>query len=147
MASTFSLNFDFGTIVSSITSFFDKRKFTEQERAELDLLLKQAELSLREKELAVAAEFAKRDATIAEAQSKVVQAEAGARWWLQGNWRPLTMIAFVIMLVARWFGFTPVHLSETEASQILDIVMVGLGVYTGGRSLEKIISAKGTKPK
>lgn len=57
--------------------------------------------------------------------------------WLTRNWRPLTMLVFVGLIVARWFGWTA-PIGEAEALKLWDIIAVSLGVYTGGRSLEKL---------
>lgn len=58
--------------------------------------------------------------------------------WLQRNWRPLMILAFVTMVFARWFGWPVTHLSESEKTEILSIIKTGLGLYVGGRSIEKI---------
>lgn len=72
------------------------------------------------------------------AQSNIVLAEAKSESWLARNWRPMTMVVFVGLIVARWFGFTAQNLQPTEYLELWTIVKIGLGGYVIGRSAEKI---------
>ncbi len=75
------------------------------------------------------------------AQSDIVKTEAASSHWLAANWRPITMLTFVGLIVARWFGWAAPNLSEAEYLKLWDIVNVGLGGYVVGRSVEKIAPA------
>ena len=66
-----------------------------------------------------------------------VRAEAQGNW-LQKSWRPLTMLTFTALIVARWLGWAAPNLSEAEYLALWDIVEFGLGGYVVGRSVEKI---------
>lgn len=68
----------------------------------------------------------------------VVLAEAQGESWLQRNWRPILMLTFGALIVARWLGFAAPWLSEREALALWQIVQIGLGGYVIGRSAEKI---------
>ena len=68
----------------------------------------------------------------------VVLAEAQGESWLQRNWRPILMLTFGALIVARWLGFAAPGLSEREALALWQIVQIGLGGYVIGRSAEKI---------
>lgn len=74
---------------------------------------------------------------IEHAAAGIVKAEAGGSW-LTSSWRPLTMLVFVSLIVARWFGFAAPELSEAEYLRLWSIVEIGLGGYVIGRSVEKI---------
>jgi hypothetical protein len=76
---------------------------------------------------------------IEQAAAAIVKAEAASSHWLAANWRPLTMLTFVGLIVARWFGWSAPGLSEAEALALWDIVQLGLGGYVVGRSAEKIV--------
>ena len=78
---------------------------------------------------------------IEQAAADIVKAEAQSSHWLAANWRPLTMIVFVSLIVARWFGWSAPGLSEDEALKLWDIVQLGLGGYVIGRSAEKVVPA------
>lgn len=73
-----------------------------------------------------------------KAQAAIIIAEAQGESWLQRNWRPLTMLTFVALIVAHWFGYSATNLTEAERLAIFDLVELGLGGYVIGRSGEKI---------
>jgi hypothetical protein len=77
-------------------------------------------------------------AEIEGAAAKIIQTEAASAHWLAANWRPLTMLVFVCLIVARWFGWAAPNLSEAEYVKLWSIVEFGLGGYVVGRSVEKI---------
>lgn len=72
------------------------------------------------------------------AASEIIKAEAASDHWLAANWRPLLMLTFGALIVARWFGWAAPELSEAEYLKLWDIVQLGIGGYTIGRSVEKI---------
>ena len=72
------------------------------------------------------------------AQSDIVKTEAASNHWLAANWRPLLMLTFGGLIVARWFGLAAPGLSEAEYLKLWSIVEFGLGGYVVGRSVEKV---------
>jgi len=75
---------------------------------------------------------------IEAAAAKIIQTEAASTHWLAANWRPLTMITFTALIVARWMGWVAPNLSEAEYLKLWSIIEFGLGGYVVGRSVEKI---------
>jgi hypothetical protein len=73
------------------------------------------------------------------ASAGIVQAEASSDHWLAAVWRPVTMLTFVALIVARWFGWAAPELSEAEYLKLWSIVEFGLGGYVVGRAVEKIV--------
>ena len=73
------------------------------------------------------------------AQSSIVKAEAESEHWLAACWRPILMLTFGALIVARWFGWAAPDLSESEYLKLWSIVELGLGGYVIGRSAEKIV--------
>ena len=69
---------------------------------------------------------------------EIIKAEAQGESWLQRNWRPILMLTFGGLIVARWCGFVAPNLSEAEYLKLWSIVEFGLGGYVVGRSVEKI---------
>jgi len=69
-----------------------------------------------------------------EGQTKIITAEAQGASWLQRNWRPITMLTFLFLVVADSFGWLPFRLAD----QAWTLLQIGLGGYVTGRSLEKI---------
>lgn len=80
-----------------------------------------------------------------EAKSKIITAEAMSENILTSTWRPITMLIFVGLVVAHWFGFTAENLTEAMVLQLFSIVKVGLGGYVVGRSVEKVVKSGGLK--
>ena len=69
-----------------------------------------------------------------QVQSKIVTAEAQGQSWLQRNWRPITMLTFLVLVVCDAFGMLAFRLAD----QAWLLLQVGLGGYVVGRSAEKI---------
>ena len=73
------------------------------------------------------------------AAADIVKAEAQSGNWLASSWRLLTMLIFVGLIVARWFGWAAPNLDEAEYLKLWDIVELGLGGYVIGRTAEKLV--------
>jgi hypothetical protein len=78
---------------------------------------------------------------IEAAAADIVKTEAASGHWLAANWRPLLMVTFGGLIVARWFGWAAPNLTEPEYLALWNIVELGLGGYVIGRSAEKIAPA------
>lgn len=96
------------------------------------------ELRRRELEQKLQLEVLDRASDMEEAAASIVRTEAASQHWLAANWRPLTMLVFVSLIVARWMGWSAPGLGEAEVIALWDIVELGLGGYVIGRSAEKI---------
>ena len=70
-------------------------------------------------------------------KTQIITAEANGESKLQRNWRPITMLTFLFLVVCDSFGLLAFRLAD-EAWVLLQI---GLGGYVVGRSVEKV-----TKP-
>lgn len=68
----------------------------------------------------------------------VVKAEAQGQSWLQRNWRPLSALTFVGLVVARWVGWTATNITAAEYLELWAVVKICLGGYTIGRTGEQI---------
>lgn len=95
--------------------------------------LKRMEIQARMNEALIA-----NQAQIEAAAAKVIEAEAAGESWLQRNWRPLTMMVFVGLIVAKWIGWTAPGVSEALELRLLGLIEIGLGGYVIGRSVEKV---------
>ena len=74
------------------------------------------------------------EAEMLSAKAKIVQTEAASKHWLTANWRPITMLTFLVLVVGDSLGWLPNDLRD-ETFLLLEI---GLGGYIVGRSGEKI---------
>ena len=72
------------------------------------------------------------------AAADIIKAEAASGSWLAASWRPITMLTFVALIVARWLGWTAENIQPEEYLKLWDIVELGLGGYVIGRSVEKV---------
>jgi hypothetical protein len=102
----------------------------KDKRAELEAAIAMAQLGFRKSYIALEEQLIK-------AKAAIIVAEAQSESWLTSNWRPLTMITFVMLIVARWLGLTE-DVSEELELELLGLVKIGLGGYVIGRSAEKI---------
>jgi len=66
--------------------------------------------------------------------ARLVAAKADGQSWLQRNWRPLTMLCFLFLVMADSFGLLAFRLS----AEAWGLLQIGLGGYVVGRSVEKI---------
>jgi len=72
------------------------------------------------------------------AASDIVVTEAQSEHWLTACWRPIVMLTFTALIVARWLGYSAPGITEAEALRLWSIVEIGLGGYVIGRSVEKV---------
>ena len=70
------------------------------------------------------------------AKTSIITAEATGESWMQRNWRPITMLTFLALVVFDSFGW----LVNPLAAEAWTLLQLGLGGYVVGRSGEKIIS-------
>ena len=77
-------------------------------------------------------------------RAEIVKTEAASENWLASSWRPILMLVFGALIVARWFGWAAPNLSEAEYLKLWSIVELGLGGYVIGRTAEKIVPAVAT---
>lgn len=86
---------------------------------------------------------------VSQAQADVIMAEMKGESWMQRNWRPVTAVCFAFIVFfygillpisVDWLGMPPVRVGDELLRWIMDAVMLCLGGYIGGRTLEKIVS-------
>lgn len=80
------------------------------------------------------------------AQQQILKLELEGSW-LQRNWRPITMIVFVfiiffqvviIPIINAIYGTGTIVYYKDITLKIIDVILVGIGAYIGGRSIEKV---------
>ncbi len=140
----FDLNF-VDNIIDGIVEGADRLFTSDEERQEKKNQLRSMLLSAKGQLISGIIDFSK---SFAQSQAEIIKAEAGGESWLQRNWRPLTMLVLVSMVVAHWLGYTAANLSEAQISDLMDIVKIGVGGYITSRGVEKGISIwKGQRSK
>ena len=72
-----------------------------------------------------------------DAKKTIITAEAQSQSVIARNWRPVTMLTFLGLVVLDSFGWLPSPL----APEAWTLLQIGLGGYVVGRSVEKGIQA------
>lgn len=114
-----------GPIVASIVKSVFPSPEDEAKRAEI-----QAKLTLS---------LAENASAIERAAAEIIRTEAASQHWLAANWRPLTALIFVGLVVARWFGYTAPNMTEAEYVAVYGIIELMIGGYVVSRGAEKVL--------
>lgn len=119
-------------LIREIGGVIDNLTTTDAEKLE-------AQRKLTEMTLAFQSHMADVDVEWAKTQASVVTAEAQGSSWLQRNWRPISMLAFVFVILFHYvfgpmFGLKQIDLPP----DLWTVVQVGFGGYVFGRTVEKV---------
>lgn len=117
-------------IFKPAADLIDNLHTSEEEKLELKKQINQVENEFQSKVL----EY---ETKLMEAQSSIIKAEATSSSWITSNWRPITMLTFLVLVVLDSFGF----LKTALAPEAWTLLQIGLGGYVVGRSAEKIVPA------
>lgn len=130
MASNLALT-AIGSFFSNLFGLIDGLHTSEEEKlaAQRDLLQTQTGLI---------GEWLEHERAMTEAKAKIIMAEAQGESWLQRNWRPLTMLALVGLIMGRWTGLYDSGIPLELEQELFTLVQIGLGGYVVGRSAEKV---------
>jgi small-conductance mechanosensitive channel len=116
-------------IFKPATDLIDSLHTSEEERLQLRRELAKVENEFSSKVLDY-------HSKLMESQASIIKAEATGHSWLQQNWRPITMLVFLVLVVLDSFGI----LASKLAPEAWTLLQIGLGGYVVGRSAEKIIT-------
>jgi len=115
-------------IFKPAADLIDNLHTSEEERLEI----KQKMFELQVNAFNKAEEY---EQELLKAKASIIMAEAQGQSWIQRNWRPITMLSFLVLVICDSFGLLAFRLAD-EAWTLLQI---GLGGYVVGRSAEKIV--------
>ena len=123
-------------MISPITKLVDELHTSEEEKQ----AAKQKIFQLQSKVFTQALDYEK---NLIKAKADIVKAEAQGQSWIQSNWRPITMMFFLVLIGLYWFGLAPQYLIDNPdlVDSLFDLIKIGLGGYVVGRSAEKIAPA------
>ena len=119
-------------IFKPAADLIDNLHTSEEERLEQKRLL----LEVQAKAMDRVHEY---NTTLLESQSKIVNSEAKSEHFLAATWRPIVMLVFTALVVARFFGFHAPSMTEAEYLELWGLIQLGLGGYVAGRSAEKMM--------
>ncbi|WP_440053359.1 3TM-type holin [Pseudoalteromonas sp. T1lg65] len=130
-------------ISSAIGNLVDDLHTSDEEKIQLKNEATRIENIIESKRLELESKRLDLEAREIEAKAKVVTAESKGHSFLQRNWRPITMLTFLVLIVCDSFGLLAFRLSA-EAWALLE---TGLQGYVVGRTIEKIAPGAGEKMK
>lgn len=113
-------------IFKPAVKLIDELHTSEEEK----LIQKAATLETYAKALEMGLQF---ETAQLEARARIVEAEAKSESWLTANWRPITMLTFLALVVADVFGMLAFRL----APEAWSLLQLGIGGYVVGRTVEK----------
>lgn len=116
-----------GDIFKPAAELVDSLHTSSEEKLELANRLAEIENNVKMKTLDLQSQMI-------EAQSKVIVAEAQGQSWMQRNWRPLTMLTFLGLVILDSFAL----LANPLSGEAWTLLQIGLGGYVVGRSAEKV---------
>lgn len=116
-----------GGLIKPVTQLIDSLHTSDEEKGTLLNELTRIQNEFATKALGY-------ETALMEAQSKAITAEATGHSWLQRNWRPITMLTFLTLVVLDQTG----QLAFRLAPEAWGLLKIGLGGYVIGRSAEKI---------
>ena len=117
------------SLVSPIANLISEAIPDKDKQAEIQAKIVQLQAELSQK-------FLEYEHKVLEAKKQVIVSESTGHSWLQRNWRPITMLTFLFLVVMDSFGILPNRL----ANDAWDLLKIGLGGYVVGRSAEKIVA-------
>ena len=86
-------------VVEPVTKLVDELHTSDEERLQI-------KAKLFEMQTAMAAKAMDYETRLVESKTKIITAEAHGASWLQRNWRPITMLTFLALVVFDTFGLT-----------------------------------------
>jgi hypothetical protein len=116
-----------GDIFKPAADLIDDLHTSEAEKLEIKQKMFELQVSTYNK----ATEY---ESQLLKAKADIITAEAQGQSWIQRNWRPITMLTFLGLVVADSFGLLAFRL----AAEAWTLLQIGLGGYVVGRSAEKI---------
>jgi len=117
-----------GGLVKPVTDLIDNLHTSDEEKGQLVNELTKLENQMSSKLL----EY---ESKLLESKTAIITAEAKGQSWLQRNWRPCTMLVFLVLIVCHYLGV----LAFPIADQMWTLLQIGIGGYIGGRTAEKIL--------
>ncbi len=121
------------------TNLIDELVTSDEERLKLKNVLVGLQNEVTLKQMDLLAKNVELESQLINAQTGIITAEASSESALARNWRPITMLTFVGIIVLHALGL--ITLEPEFALQFTQLVQYGLTGYVVGRSAEKVAPA------
>ena len=116
--------------ITPVTNLIDELHTSDEEKGQLQLQFQKVTNEITGKVIAL-------ESQLLESKTSIIVAEANSQSWAARNWRPITMLTFLVLVVLDSFGV----LASPLAPEAWTLLQIGLGGYVTGRSIEKIAPA------
>lgn len=116
-----------GGLIKPVATLIDKLHTSGEEKGQLVN-------EMEKMQNAATSKLLEYESQVLALQTSVIVAEAQGQSFLQRNWRPITMLTFLVLVVCDSFGW----LTNRLAPEAWTLLQIGLGGYVIGRSAEKI---------
>ncbi len=116
-----------GQIFKPAMQAIDEVHTSEEERLTRKAQLMEMQIGLVDEALAY-------EQTLLQEKASIIKAEANSASWIARNWRPITMLTFLVLICLDAFGVLAFRLAE----QAWTLLQIGIGGYVVGRSAEKV---------
>lgn len=117
-----------GEIFAPAAKLVDDLHTSDEEKLKLNNALVKLENDLHTKVI----EY---ETKILDSKTQIITAEAKGESWIQRNWRPITMLTFLALVVCDSFGW----LANPLAVEAWTLLQIGLGGYVVSRGGEKML--------
>lgn len=114
-------------IISGALSLLNNFSGNHPEKRELELELGKVNNSYNKAVLDYEKKFL-------DAQSKLIEQDNNSDSWIKKNWRPITMLTFLFLIVLDSFGLLVNRLNDMAWT----LMQIGIGGYVIGRSAESV---------
>lgn len=123
-----------GGFVDSVFSGIDSIHTSEEEKLKIKAIVTAAAADAK-------LEMARIGEQVIAHQASIIKAEVGEGNWLTASWRPLLMLSFGFVIlwavIAPTLGAQAIDL-EGIPDRFWNLMIVGIGGYVGGRTIEKV---------
>ena len=126
-------------IFKPAADLIDELHTSGEEEGNIKIKLEALRNELAKIEQAVTLKTIEYEGKLLDIKSKIINAEVQSDSWLAKNWRPMTMLAFVGIVISYWFGYQPTNMTPETIGDVFDLIKIGLGGYVVGRSVEKAV--------
>ena len=116
-----------GEIFNPLANLIDDVHTSDEER----LLVKQKMFEIQVNAFIQAEKY---ETALLDAKKIIITAEAQSQSWIARNWRPITMLTFLLLVCLDALGLLETSLN----GQAWTLLQIGLGGYVVGRSAEKV---------
>ena len=117
-----------GSAIAPVTKLIDDLHTSDEERETLRVQFQGLQNQITTQVIAL-------ESQLLESKSSIIIAEANSQSWIARNWRPISMLTFLVLVVLDSFGW----LASPLAPEAWMLLQIGLGGYVVGRSMEKIV--------